>query len=111
MKYLVSSLIFLCLFLVIVMGVYDRRYASNINDLEAKITNLEEEVKTNREEKVKVFLEDYLDMEITDLQEQFKNKNYASYTYRVNGEIQTAVLDNNLNLVALNPDNIKQYEK
>ena len=110
MKYLVSSLIILNVFFVIVMGVYDRTYQNNLNEVKEEVSNLKSELKTYHEEEVKTFLEKYLGMEIMNIEEQFKNDTYACYTYLVNAEIQTVVLDNNNNLVALNPESLEEYQ-
>ena len=110
MKYLIGALILLNVFFVIVMGSFDINYQSNLNKLQDKIDILEKELKNNREEKIKIFLEKYLEIEIENLEEQFKNDKYAAYTYVINEEVQTVILDNNNNLVALNPLDIKVYQ-
>ena len=110
MKYLVSSLIALNVFFVIVMGVYDWTYQNNLNELKEEVSSLKSELKTYHENDAKTFLEKYLGMEIKDIEEQFKNDSYACYTYTVNAEIQTVVLDKNNNLVALNPESLEEYQ-
>ena len=50
-------------------------------------------------------------MEIKDIKELFYNDTYAGYTYYLGSEKQIAIFDNNYNLIALNPQDITEYNK
>ena len=111
MKYLVFILSSIIVGLVIVMGIYDYSYDKELNNYKNRITSMETKYIALREEKVFNYLESYLNMEINDIKELFYNDDYAGYTYYLGSEKQIAIFDNNYNLIALNPQNIEEYNK